>query len=98
MKILGLVFLFASPALAQPLDSMIDRELPSLVATYKALHAAPELSMREEKTSALLAARLRELGYTVADHIGNFGEPGTTCYGVGRGDEERRRTDRPGAQ
>ncbi len=72
----------ASSLPAQTLDERIDHELPSLVATYKTLHAAPELSTQEEKSSALVAARLRELGYTVTDHVGNYGEPGSTCYGV----------------
>jgi amidohydrolase len=72
----------AAPLLAQTLDERIDRELPSLVSTYKTLHAAPELSTQEEKSSALVATRLRELGYTVADHVGNYDEPGLTCYGI----------------
>ncbi len=75
-------FLFAGPAGAQQLDTMIEQELPSLVATYKQLHAAPELSQHEEKTSALVASRLRELGYTVTDHVGRYDEPGVTAYGV----------------
>ncbi len=82
MKSALLMFLFATSALAQSLDSMIDRELPSLVGTYKMLHASPELSMQEEKTSAFIATRLRELGYNVADHIGNYDTPGATCYGI----------------
>ena len=44
-------------------DDRIARDLPSLMDTYRALHAAPELSMQEAKTSAFLASRLRELGY-----------------------------------
>jgi amidohydrolase len=40
------------------------------------------LSTQEEKSSALLAARLRELGYTVTDHVGKYEEPGLVGYGV----------------
>src|SRR5216683_1249519 len=76
------VLLIATAALGQSIDAMIDRELPALITTYKILHQAPELSMQEEKTSAAVAARLRELGYTVADHIGNYEVPGATCYGI----------------
>ncbi|HEV8130539.1 MAG TPA: amidohydrolase [Acidobacteriota bacterium] len=66
----------------QSLDSLIDQELGSLVATYKTLHAAPELSRHEEKTSAFLVARLRSLGYTVTEHVGKYGRPEWTSYGV----------------
>ena len=37
------------------LDAMIDRDLASLLSTYKTLHAAPELSHREEKTAFIAA-------------------------------------------
>ncbi|HEX3069481.1 MAG TPA: amidohydrolase [Thermoanaerobaculia bacterium] len=83
MKQIVLLTLFiASTALGQSLDQMIDREIPSLVTTYKQLHAAPELSMQEKNTSALVAARLRELGYEVTYPVGKYLEPGTTCYGI----------------
>jgi hippurate hydrolase len=61
---------------------MIDQELPGLVATYKALHAAPELSHQEEKTSALLARELRALGYDVTEHVGKYPNPEWKGYGV----------------
>ena len=41
---LALLFLVAAAASAQTIDQLIDREMPSLLATYKQLHAAPELS------------------------------------------------------
>ncbi|HET6373922.1 MAG TPA: amidohydrolase, partial [Candidatus Polarisedimenticolia bacterium] len=62
--LVALVCLLPAVALvtaADSLDTMIDHDLSSLVATYKNLHAAPELSHREEGTSRLLAARLRAL-------------------------------------
>jgi hippurate hydrolase len=64
------------------IDSIIDREIASLVATYKLLHAAPELSHREEKTSALFAAELKKLGFTVTERIGKFERAEWTGYGV----------------
>ena len=83
MKRIALVLLFiASSALAQSLDVMIDREMPSLLTTYKQLHAAPELSMQEKNSSALVASRLKELGYDVTYPVGQYLEPGATCYGV----------------
>ncbi|MEP6574694.1 MAG: amidohydrolase [Gemmatimonadota bacterium] len=64
------------------LDAQIDRQLPTLVTTYKALHAAPELSHQEARTSALLAAELRSLGFTVTEHVGRYPTPGLVGYGV----------------
>jgi hippurate hydrolase len=64
------------------LDAMIERELPALVSTYKALHAAPELSHYEVKTSALLAQELRSLGFTVTERIGRYRRPEWKGYGV----------------
>jgi amidohydrolase len=64
------------------LDARIARELPGLVDTYKTLHAAPELSGHEEHTAAFIASRLAALGFTVTDHIGNYGEPGLVGYGL----------------
>jgi len=66
----------------QSLDNLIDKEIPSLVDTYKMLHASPELSTREEKTSAFLAKELKSLGYNVTDHIGKYSKAGLTGYGV----------------
>jgi amidohydrolase len=64
------------------LDPLIDRQIGSLLETYKRLHASPELSHHEEKTSAFFAAELRELGYTVADHIGKYERPEWQGFGV----------------
>src|SRR5215471_19032115 len=64
------------------LDAMIDKELAQLVSTYKMLHAAPELSHYEEKTSAFLAAQLRSFGYTVTERVGKYDRPQFTGYGV----------------
>jgi hippurate hydrolase len=65
------------------LDGLVDREMPSLLSTYKSLHAAPELSHHEEKTSAFVAGELRSLGYAVTDHIGKYaGHPEWVGYGV----------------
>jgi amidohydrolase len=66
----------------QSLDSMLDRDIASLVATYKTLHAAPELSHHEEKTATFFATQLRALGYTVTEHVGKYEKPEWTGYGV----------------
>lgn len=63
-------------------DAMIDRDMASILSTYKMLHAAPELSHREEKTSQFFAGELRKLGYTVTERLGKFDNPDWTGYGV----------------
>jgi hypothetical protein len=85
IPLITLVFagLMASPIQAQQsLDSMIDRNIASLVATYKMLHAAPELSHQELKTSTFFAAQLRTMGYEVSERIGKYENPALTSYGV----------------
>ena len=64
------------------LNDAIDQALPSLVAIYKQIHASPELSHQEAKTSALLARQLRSLGYEVTEHIGKYPNPDWKGYGV----------------
>src|ERR1044071_3809561 len=64
------------------LDAMVDRELPQLVSTYKMLHAAPELSHYEVKTSAFLAQQLRALGYEVTENVGKYEKPDGKGHGV----------------
>ena len=78
------VFLFLSPSLAATttLDSLIEKELPAVVAAYQLLHAAPELSGQEEKTSAYLATELRALGYEVTEGIGKYRMRPWKGYGV----------------
>ena len=64
------------------LDAMIERDLASLLSTYKSLHTTPELSHREEKTSAFVAGELRKLGFTVTERIGKFQNAQWTGYGI----------------
>jgi hippurate hydrolase len=82
MKYVAFLLLLAAPLAAQSLDDRVQREIPSLLDTYKSLHAMPELSTQEVKTSAYVAKRLRELGYEVAEKVGRYKEEGSTCYGV----------------
>jgi amidohydrolase len=66
----------------QSLDALIDQQIGALVATYKTLHAAPELSHHEEKTSSFFANELRTLGYTVTERVGKYERPELKGYGV----------------
>lgn len=71
----------ASPP-GETLETIVSRELPSLVEIYKGLHAAPELSHYEEKTAAFLAGELRGLGFEVTERVGRYAKPGWVGYGV----------------
>ncbi|HMH43413.1 MAG TPA: amidohydrolase [Pyrinomonadaceae bacterium] len=86
-KSLVIAFLVAIPFAVsvraqQSLDAMIDREIAQLVSTYKMLHAAPELSHYEVKTSAFFAGQLRAMGYTVTADVGKYDNPLWQGHGV----------------
>ncbi|MFN0123102.1 MAG: amidohydrolase [Blastocatellia bacterium] len=70
---------------AQPstrVDELLNADTARLVATYKTIHAAPELSGHEEKTAAMVAKELRALGYDVTEGIGKFSQANLKGYGV----------------
>src|SRR3954465_11768384 len=69
------------PAPGGKLDAMVEQELPGLVTTYKTLHAAPELSHHEEKTSAFMASELRKAGYSVTERVGRYHDS-SQAFGV----------------
>ncbi len=70
-----------SAAYAQSVPSTINAEFPALTEIYKDLHAHPELSHNEVRTSAILAKALRADGYTVTEHVGLYPD-GSHAYGV----------------
>jgi len=74
-------FSFATALHAEDSGSFIDKQIPSLLETYQDLHAHPELSHHEERTSAMLAKGLRQAGFSVADHIGRYPD-GSRAFGV----------------
>src|SRR5213082_1105219 len=63
-------------------QSIADTELPSLLTIYKDLHTHPELSTREERSSAIVAKELRAAGCEVTERVGKYDKPGLTCFGV----------------
>jgi hippurate hydrolase len=67
------VFLAAAAA-AQTIPSFVNSETPALVDTYKDIHAHPELS-------GILAAAMRDAGYTVTERVGRYPD-GSQAYGV----------------
>jgi hippurate hydrolase len=84
LPILILPVLAARFAFAQEtsVDKAAISELPSLLAIYKDIHSHPELSTREEKTSALVAKELRATGCEVTENFGKYDNPNLKCYGV----------------
>jgi hippurate hydrolase len=71
----------AATAAAQDVPTFVKPETPALVDTYKDIHAHPELSHFEERTSGILAAALREAGYTVTERVGRYPD-GSQAFGV----------------
>ena len=69
----ALAIAFAAPASAQDLRASLAEDMPGLMELYRDLHANPELSFEEYKTSAKLAKRMRALGFEVTEGVGKTG-------------------------
>ncbi|KTE03131.1 peptidase M20 [Sphingopyxis sp. H038] len=63
----------AAPAGAQTLGGEVEKQMPSLMAIYKDLHANPELSFMEVRSAGILAAEARKLGFKVTEKVGGTG-------------------------
>lgn len=70
---LALPLLFATPAAAEPVRVAVAKDMASLMAIYRDLHANPELSFEEVKSAAKLAAEFRKLGFEVTSGVGKTG-------------------------
>jgi len=64
------------------MDESLEKILPSLITTFKTLHAAPELSHYEQKTAENIASQLRSFGYEVTERFGVYQNPQWTSYGI----------------
>ncbi|WPP50526.1 amidohydrolase [Catalinimonas niigatensis] len=60
-----------------------DKNYASLDQLYKHLHQNPELSSKEEKTSALIAEELKKLGFEVQEKLGMHNLAGVLRNGEG---------------
>ena len=58
-------------------------DLAELADLYRDLHAHPELGFTEHRTAALVAARLRDLGYQTTEGVGRTGVVGVLRNGDG---------------
>ncbi len=74
--------LLALALAASPVDGL-DQLYPHLDALYVELHKNPELSLKEQRTSARLAEELRKLGYEVTAPVGGTGVVGVLRNGKG---------------
>ena len=70
-------------ASAGAVPALVAQELPDLLQLYEQLHANPELSLREERTSARIAEELSRLGFAVTQRVGGYGVVGVLRNGAG---------------
>lgn len=66
--ILSILFIFVLSTSTLQANNKVD-----LIKLYKELHANPELSFKEEKTSKKLANILNDLGFEVTENFGGYG-------------------------
>lgn len=75
------MLLFASLLRAQGAPPAVESQIASLLDTYRDIHAHPELSHHEARTSAILAKGLRAAGYSVTERVGVYPD-GSRAFGV----------------
>ena len=63
----------AQDAMRRVVNTFVDVQYPSLFELYTNLHANPELSFQEQKSSARLAEELERAGYAVTTKVGGYG-------------------------
>ena len=71
------IFILSSSALKA-------NDSPDLLTLYKELHAYPELSFKEEKTSKKLADIMKILGFEVTENFGGYGVVSLLINGEGK--------------
>ena len=77
--ILSILFIFIVSTSSLQADNKVD-----LVNLYKELHANPELSFKEERTSKKLANILKNLGLEVTENFGGYGVVALLKNGEGK--------------
>lgn len=86
-RFLGLCLSLASLASAQNTASLtkdITNQKSSLLSLYQHLHANPELSFMEAKTSSKMAGEMRALGFEVTEKAGDYGVVAVYKNGPGK--------------
>jgi hippurate hydrolase len=72
-QLLLFLSLTAAACAQVPTAKEVDAVYPEAYTLYVDLHQNPELSAHETQTAAKLAARLRNAGYDVTEHVGGTG-------------------------
>ncbi|WP_206244339.1 amidohydrolase [Novosphingobium terrae] len=70
-------------ALRKQVDASFDAQWSDLQALYQDIHKNPEVAFQENRTAALLAKRLKALGFEVTEHVGKTGVVGVFRNGPG---------------
>lgn len=73
----------AQPSTVAQIEKFTAENYASLDQLYKHLHQNPELSSKEERTSALIAEELRSLGFEVQEKLGMHNLAGVLKNGEG---------------
>jgi hippurate hydrolase len=73
VAVLATPLLAVDAALRDQVAQQVAADYPSLEKFYIDLHLHPELSLREERTSAKVAAELRTAGFEVTEKFGGYG-------------------------
>ncbi|HVH83309.1 MAG TPA: amidohydrolase [Steroidobacteraceae bacterium] len=83
MKNIAIPFMLlcAAALRAQGVPEAVASQSAALLEIYKDIHAHPELSHHEARTSAILAKGLREAGYSVTERVGVYPD-GSRAFGV----------------
>ncbi len=61
------------PAEKARIGSQVAADYPALQTLYEDIHSHPELGLAETRTAALLAGKMRDLGFTVTEKVGGTG-------------------------
>lgn len=73
----------AAEAPLSNIEGLLEAQFPAIEALYKHLHANPELSFKEEQTSARLAQELAQSGFEATPSVGGWGVVGVLENGEG---------------
>lgn len=65
------------------IDAQIEQNYTALDALYRDLHSHPELGMQETRTAAVLAQKMKALGFAVTEKVGGTGLVAVYRNGVG---------------
>jgi amidohydrolase len=81
---LGAAIFVPTALIAEPLRDAVAADMASLTAVYHDLHANPELSFQEVRSSAIMAAEAKKLGFTVTTNVGKTGVVAVMKNGPGK--------------